>query len=45
MGKLPSKTNFGNIFDEKKVDEITKIADRLDEDEEVLMVIRQTKKH
>ena len=43
MGKLPSKTNFGDIFDEKKVDEITKIADRLDEDEEVLMVIRQTK--
>jgi len=43
MGRLPSKTNFGDIFDEKKVDEITKIADRLDEDETVLMVIRQTK--
>jgi len=43
MGKLPSKTNFGDIFDEKKVDEINKIVDRLDEDETVLMVIRQTK--
>ena len=43
MGKLPSKTNFGDIFDEKKVDEIIKIANRLDEDETVLMVIRQTK--
>ncbi len=43
MGKLPSKTNFGDIFDEKKVDEIIKIVDRLDEDEEVLMVIRQAK--
>jgi len=43
LGKLPSKTNFGDIFDEKKVDEIIKIANRLDEDETVLMVIRQTK--
>jgi hypothetical protein len=43
LGKVPSKTNFGEIFDEKKVDEIIKIADRLDEDETVLMVIRQTK--
>ncbi len=43
MGKLPSKTNFGNIFDENKVDEIIKIVNRLDKDETVLMVIRQTK--
>ena len=43
MGKLPSKTNFGDIFDEKKVDEIIQIANRLDEDETVLMVVRQTK--
>jgi len=43
LGKIPSKTNFGEIFDEKKVDEIIKIVDRLDEDEEVLMVVRQTK--
>jgi len=41
--KLPSKTNFGDIFDENKVDEIIKIANRLDEDETVLMVIRQAK--
>jgi len=43
LGKLPSKTNYGDIFDEKKVDEIIKIADRLDEDETVLLVTRQTK--
>ncbi len=43
LDKLPSKTNYGDIFDENKVDEIIKIADRLDEDETVLMVIRQTK--
>jgi len=40
---LTPKKNFPDITDEKKIDEILKIAERIDEDEQVIMVIRQTK--
>ena len=43
MNVLTPKKNFPDITDEKKIDEIIKIAERLDEDEKVIMVIRQTK--
>tara|TARA_B110000438_G_C15744056_1_gene619868 strand:+ start:190 stop:705 length:516 start_codon:yes stop_codon:yes gene_type:complete len=43
MSDMTPERNFPDIFDEKKIDEIIQIADRIDEDEKVLMVIRQTK--
>ena len=43
MNNITPEINFPDITDEQKIDEIIKIADRLDEDEQVLMVIRQTK--
>jgi len=43
MSDITPERNFPDIFDEKKIDEIIQIADRIDEDEKVLMVIRQTK--
>jgi hypothetical protein len=43
MTDITPERNFPDIFDEKKIDEIIQIADRIDEDEKVLMVIRQTK--
>jgi len=43
MTDIIPERNFPDIFDERKIDEIMQIADRLDEDEKVLMVIRQTK--
>jgi len=43
MSNVTPEKNFPDIWDEKKIDEIMQIADRLDEDEQVLMVIRQTK--
>ena len=43
MDNITPKRNFPDIRDEKKIDEIMQIADRIDEDEQVLMVIRQTK--
>ena len=43
MNVLTPKKNFPDITDDKKIDEIIKIAERIDEDEQVIMVIRQTK--
>ena len=43
MSDITPERNFPDITDEKKIDEIIQIADRIDEDEKVLMVIRQTK--
>jgi len=43
VNNITPERNFPDIWDEKKIDEIIKIADRLDEDEKVIMVIRQTK--
>ena len=43
MNNITPKRNFPDIWDEKKIDEIMQIAERIDEDEQVLMVIRQTK--
>ena len=43
MNVLTPEKNFPDITDEKKIDEILKIAERIDEDEQVIMVIRQTK--
>jgi len=43
MNNITPERNFPDITDEKKIDEIIQIADRLDEDEQVIMVIRQTK--
>ena len=43
MNNITPERNFPDITDEQKIDEIIKIAERLDEDEQVLMVIRQTK--
>jgi len=40
---ITPEKNFPDIFDEKKIDEIVTIADKIDEDEKILMVIRQTK--
>jgi len=43
MTDITPERNFPDISDNKKIDEIMQIADRIDEDEKVLMVIRQTK--
>jgi hypothetical protein len=43
MNKITSDKNFPKITDKKKIDEIFQIANRIDEDEKVLLVIRQTK--
>ena len=43
MNNITPERNFPDITDDKKIDEIIKIAERLDEDEQVIMVIRQTK--
>jgi hypothetical protein len=43
MNNVTPEKNFPDIWDEKKIDEIMQITDRLDNDEQVLMVIRQTK--
>jgi len=43
MNNLTPERNFPDIADEKKIDEIIRIAERIDEDEKVIMVIRQTK--
>ena len=43
MNNITPERNFPDITDDQKIDEIIKIAERLDEDEQVLMVIRQTK--
>jgi len=43
VNNITPKRNFPDIWDEKKIDEIMQIAERIDEDEQVLMVIRQTK--
>ena len=43
MNNITPERNFPDITDEKKIDEIIKIAERIDEDEQVIMVIRQTK--
>ena len=43
MNSITPERNFPDITDDQKIDEIIKIAERLDEDEQVLMVIRQTK--
>ena len=43
MSNITPERNFPDIWDEKKIDEIMQITDRLDNDEQVLMVIRQTK--
>jgi len=43
VNNITPERNFPDITDEKKIDEIIKIAERLDEDEKVIMVIRQTK--
>ena len=43
MNNITPEKNFPDITDDKKIDEIIKIAERLDEDEQVIMVIRQTK--
>jgi len=43
VNNITPEKNFPDITDEKKIDEIMQIADRLDEDEKVIKVIRQTK--
>jgi len=43
VNNITPERNFPDITDEKKIDEIAHIVDRLDEDEEILMVMRQTK--
>ncbi len=43
MNNITPERNFPDITDEKKIDEIIQIAERIDEDEKVIMVIRQTK--
>jgi len=43
VNDITPERNFPDITDDQKIDEIIKIAERLDEDEQVLMVIRQTK--
>ncbi len=43
MNNITPERNFPDITDEKKISEIMQIAERLDEDEKVIMVIRQTK--
>jgi len=43
VNNITPEKNFPDITDEKKIDEIIQIADRLDEDEKVIKVIRQTK--
>jgi len=43
VNDITSEKNFPSITDNKKIDEIMQITDRIDEDEQVLMVIRQTK--
>jgi len=43
VNNITPEKNFPDITDDKKIDEIIKIAERLDEDEQVIMVIRQTK--
>jgi hypothetical protein len=43
MADITPERNFPDITDKKKIDEIIQISDRLDQDEKVLMVIRQTK--
>jgi len=43
VNNITPERNFPDITDEKKIDEIIQIADRLDEDEQVIKVIRQTK--
>ena len=43
MNNITPERNFPDITDDQKIDEIIKIAERLDADEQVLMVIRQTK--
>ena len=43
MNVLTPERNFPDITDEKKIDEILNIADRIDEAEQVIMVIGQTK--
>jgi hypothetical protein len=43
MNNITPEGNFPDITDEKKIDEIMQIAERIDGDEKVIMVIRQTK--
>jgi len=43
MKDITPEKNCPDITDEKKIAEVAQIVDRLDEDEKVLMVIRQTK--
>ena len=43
MNDITPEKNFPDITDDKKIDEIMQVAERLDEDEKVIMVIRQTK--
>ena len=43
MNNISPDRNFPDITDGKKIDEIIQIADRLDKDEKVIKVIRQTK--
>ena len=43
MNNITPERNFPDITDEKKIYEIKHIADRLDEDEKILMVVCQTK--
>ena len=43
MNNITPEKNFPDIADDKKIDEIMQIAERLEEDEKVIAVIRQTK--
>jgi len=43
MSNITPERNFPDIWDERKIDEIMQIAERIDGDEQVLIVIRQTK--
>lgn len=43
MNDITPERNFPDVTDKKKIDEIIQIAERLDEDEKVIIVIRQTK--
>ena len=43
MNDITPEKNFPDITDEEKIDEIIQIKERIDEDEKILMVVRQTK--
>lgn len=43
MGDITPERNFPDITEQNKINEIKKIAKRIDDDEKIIMVIRQTK--